>query len=84
MKKGSDNLKGSEIMLLYILCLPVSGQMDKSLLSKRICRWSRGTIKNEEMNKYANKPFVIEIRKTKQFNLKNQLSLAAIETIVQL
>lgn len=36
------------------------------------------------MNKYANKPFVIEIRKTKRFNLKKQLSLAAIETVVQL
>lgn len=58
--------------------------MDKPLLPKRIWRLIRETIKNEEMNKYTNKPYVTEINKSKQFDSQDQLNLAAIEKNFQL
>lgn len=39
---------------------------------------------NQEISKYANNHYVTEISKSKQFDLKYQLNIAAIETIAQL
>lgn len=39
---------------------------------------------NQEISKCANNHYVTEISRRKQFDLKDQLNIAAIETIVQL